>query len=273
MNITLIGGGIAGLILAYKAVSAGHAITLYEAGTIASGASGKALGVLVPVTGLNRPIDLLQREGISRWPALAQQLADETHTPLASFWRAWPSAPVPGTQQLNIATIFSILAQAIRAKSGIIHENQPIQNLDEVRPNADHVIVSAGYGTKALVNAPITISTGIAARFTGHIEDLIAQDNLFLCPDFIENEVLAGSVNWSLKEPHTGPIPPEKQDELLRRVHALAPHLQLKDIWLGNRPAQTPRTPLITSPEPNLHVVTALGKIGMGVSPALELPF
>jgi len=273
MKVTLIGGGIAGLMLAYKAVSAGHAVTLYEAGSIASGASGKALGVLVPVTGLNRPIDILQRQGIAAWPALAQQLAEETSNPLASFWRAWPTAPVPGTQQLNIATIFSILAQAIRVKGGIIHENHPITSLNDIRQHADHVIIAAGYGTKALAGAPITISTGIAARFTGTIEGLIAQDNLFLCPDFTENEVLAGSVNWSLKEPHTGPIPPEKQDELLRRVHALAPHLQLKEIWLGNRPAQTPRTPLITSPEPNLHIVTALGKIGMGVSPALELPF
>jgi glycine/D-amino acid oxidase-like deaminating enzyme len=268
-RITLIGGGIAGLMLAYKAVSAGHAVTLYEANTIASGASGKALGVLVPVTGLNRPIDILQRQGIAAWPALAQQLADETNTPLTSFWRDWGE----GRQQLNITTIFSILATAIRTKGGTIVENHPITNLTEVRQNANHVILTAGYGTKALTGAPVTISTGIAARFTGHIDGLIAQDNLFLCPDFTENEVLAGSVNWSLKEPHTGPIPSDKRDELLRRVAALAPHLQLKDLWLGNRPAQTPRTPLITSPEPTLHITTALGKIGMGLSPALELPF
>lgn len=273
MNITLLGGGIAGLMLAYKAVSAGHAVTLYEANEIASGASGKALGVLVPVTGLNRPIDILQRQGIAAWPALAQQLADETNTPLASFWRDWGD----GRQQLNIASIFDILAHAIRQKGGVIHEHHPITNLADIRHNADHTLLAAGYGTKALTGASvtpnITISAGIAARFTGHIEGLIAQDNLFLCPDFTENEVLAGSVNWSLKEPHTGPIPPEKQAELLRRVAAIAPHLHLKDIWLGNRPAQTPRTPLITSPEPNLHITTALGKIGMGLAPALKLPF
>ncbi len=256
-------------MLAYKAVSAGHAVTLYEANTLASGASGYALGVLVPVTGLNRPIDILQRQGIAAWPTLAQQLADETATPLASFWRDWGN----GRQQLNIATIFSILAQAIRAKGGTIIENHPITRLNDIRQHADHVIIAAGYGTKALVGAPITISTGIAARFTGHLKDLIAQDNLFLCPDFTENEALAGSVNWSAKEPHTGPIPEDKRDELLRRVHALAPHLQLKEMWLGNRPAQTPRTPLITSPDPTLHVVTALGKIGMGLAPALQLPF
>ncbi len=269
MNINLIGGGIAGLMLAYKAASAGHQVTLYEANHIASGASGKALGVLVPVTGLNRPIDILQRQGIAAWPALAQQLAAETNTPLASFWRDWGN----GNQQLNITTIFDILAQAIRAKGGTIVENHPITNLAEIRQNTDHTILTAGYGTKALTGTPVTISAGIAARFTGHIENLIAQDNLFLCPDFTENEVLAGSVNWSLKEPHTGPIPEDKRDELLRRVYAIAPHLQLKEIWLGNRPAQTPRTPLITSPEPTLHIVTALSKIGMGLAPALELPF
>lgn len=273
MNITLIGGGIAGLMLAYKAVSAGHSVTLYEANQIASGASGKALGVLVPVTGLNRPIDLLQRAGIAAWPALAAQLAAETNTPLETFWRAWPTAPVTGVQQLNIRTVFGILAHAIRAKGGTILENHPITNLTELRQTADHVIVTAGYGTKALTGAPITISAGIAARFTGSLDGLIAQDNLFLCPDFEPDTVLAGSINWTLPEPHTGPIPPEKQEELLRRVAAIAPHLTLKEIWLGNRPAQTPRTPLITSPEPTLHVITALGKIGMGVSPALELPF
>lgn len=268
MHITIIGAGIAGLTLAYKAASAGHHVTLYEAHTIASGASGKALGILVPVTGLNRPIDLLQRQGIAAWPALAAQLAEETNTPLASFWRDWGN----GRQQLNITSIFDILAQAIHLKGGEIIEHKA-PDFHDIYPFADHIIYAAGYGNKALTGAPLTISAGIAARFTGHLEGLIAQDNLFLCPDFAPNEVLAGSVNWSLKEPYTGPIPPEKTAELLRRVHAIAPHLQLKEVWLGNRPTQTPRTPLIISPEPTLHVVTALGKIGLGLAPALELPF
>ncbi len=267
-RVAIIGAGIAGLTLAYRAATAGHQVTLYEANTIASGASGQSLGILVPVTGLNRPIDLLQRQGIAQWPALAQQLATETTTPLPTFFRDWQN----GRYQLNTALIFPLLAQAIRQKGGVIHENHPITNLANIRNQTDHTILTAGYGNAALTGAPITISAGLAARFTGDIEGLIAQDNLFLCPSFTAGEVLAGSVNWSLQEPHHGAIPPAKQAELLRRVHAIAPHLKLQEIWLGNRPTQTPRTPLLTSPEPMLHIVTALGKIGLGLAPAIPLP-
>lgn len=58
---------MSGLMLA----RAGHRVTVLEKSTLGSGASGRALGVLVPISGLDREIDRLQRAGVAMWPGLA----------------------------------------------------------------------------------------------------------------------------------------------------------------------------------------------------------
>ena len=267
MKIAIIGGGIAGLMLAYKSAKAGYHTELFEAEGLASGASSKALGVLVPVTGMNRPIDQMQRAGIASWPVLAAELSQTTSTPLASLWRDWGN----GRQQVNLSILFKILEQAIIKYNGIIHTQTPVAP-NNLPHGFTHTILAAGFENKTLAQAPLTISAGLAARFTGELDHLITANNLFLCPSFEEGEILAGSINWHLATPGDGTIPPEKLDELTQRVQALAPNLQLKEAWVGYRPTQAPRLPLMRHLGNNVHAVTGLGKIGIGLSPMLELP-
>ena len=51
MKISIIGGGIAGCASAYYLTRAGHDVTLYERDSLASHASGFALGGLIPAVG------------------------------------------------------------------------------------------------------------------------------------------------------------------------------------------------------------------------------
>lgn len=269
MDITIIGGGIAGLVGALTSARAGHRVMVYETSTVGSGTSGKALGLLVPVTGLNRPIDLLQREGISRWPEIAAHIAQVTAIPLISFYRPWGG----GNHQLRLPLLFSLLKAAIEHHGGTVLENTPppAAAIPHTHRTPHRVIYAAGYANKNLINQPLTLSAGIACRMRGQLNELICKDNLFLAPDW-DGTILAGSLNWTLQDMPENPhqIPDIKSKELLERIAKIAPKLELLDMWIGYRPVQTPRTPLLSEVSPNVFAVTGLGKIGLGLSPMLN---
>ncbi len=264
MKIAIVGGGIGGLVTAFLALEAGHEVSLFEQGTVGAGASGKALGVLVPVTGMDRPIDRLQRAGIAAWPVLAERLADITGADVGSFWRAWPE----NRQQVRLPMIFGILKTAIEARGGVVHEGFEVVSPTLLKNDFDRVVLASGLGNVALCKAQMKVSAGVAGRMRGELNKLIAGDNLFICPDW-DGSVIAGSVNWEMAAAGDGSVPAEKLKELLERVARLAPGLEMIDSWVGYRPVEIPRLPLVRDHGDGVFAVVGLGKIGIGVSPMI----
>ena len=72
--IVVIGGGIAGLSVAYELLQRGTQVTVVEAKTIASGASGVATSYLEPRLG-NTAMRAIEREAMRRWEDYAATLS------------------------------------------------------------------------------------------------------------------------------------------------------------------------------------------------------
>jgi glycine oxidase len=75
--IVVVGAGIAGLSLAYELSKAGAHVTVLEANTIGSGASGVATSYLEPRLG-NTPIRAVEWGGLRHWPDLSEELQSMT---------------------------------------------------------------------------------------------------------------------------------------------------------------------------------------------------
>ena len=77
MKISIVGGGIAGCASAYYLSQAGHDVTLFERDSLASHASGFALGGLIPRVGgqPDDPYETLSRYSIMLHKELAEQLS------------------------------------------------------------------------------------------------------------------------------------------------------------------------------------------------------
>lgn len=268
MNIAIVGGGIAGLVSGFLAAEAGHEVEIFERERLGAGASGKALGLLVPITGLDRPVDVLQRQGIAAWPALAVRLADLSGIALGDFWREWGN----GRYQLRLPLLFEVLRLAIEAKGGVIHEGFVVDSPALLR-DFDRIVLASGWGNVTLGGQDMRVSSGLACRLTGKLDTLVAGDNLFVVPDW-DGTVLAGSLNWDLKEPAMGEVPADKLAELRARVGTLVPDLaaaELVDAWVGYRPTQAPRLPLLRDLGDGVIAVAGLGKTGIGLSPLLRV--
>lgn len=268
MKIGIVGGGIAGLVSGFLAAEAGHAVEIFERERLGAGASGKALGLLVPITGLDRPVDVLQRQGIAAWPELAVRLAEVSGIALGDFWRDWGN----GRYQLRLPLIFEVLRLAIEAKGGVVHEGFEVQSPALLR-DFERIVLASGWGNKALGGQEMRVSAGLACRLSGKLDRLVAGDNLFVAPDW-DGTVLAGSLNWDLKEPATGEVPADKLAELRARVGVLVPELAetvLVEAWVGYRPTQAPRLPLLRDLGNGVVAVAGLGKTGIGLSPLLRV--
>ena len=71
--IVIVGAGIAGLSLAYELSHRGNKVTVLEANTIASGASGVATSYLEPRLGTT-PARAIEHEAMRRWEDYAADL-------------------------------------------------------------------------------------------------------------------------------------------------------------------------------------------------------
>src|SRR4051812_43286384 len=80
-DILIIGGGIIGLSVAWRAAERGARVTVLEAGTVGSGASHVAAGMLAPTAELEvgdagaRLLELSVR-ALDAWPAAAAELRE-----------------------------------------------------------------------------------------------------------------------------------------------------------------------------------------------------
>jgi glycine oxidase len=78
-DVVVIGGGVIGLAVAWRAAQRGHAVRVLERGEIGGGASHVAAGMLAPVTEADPGELALLQLGLrsaEAWPAFAAELAD-----------------------------------------------------------------------------------------------------------------------------------------------------------------------------------------------------
>ena len=78
-DVVVIGGGVIGLAVAWRAAQRGHAVRLLERGELGAGASHVAAGMLAPVTEADPGELALLELGLRSargWPAFAAELAD-----------------------------------------------------------------------------------------------------------------------------------------------------------------------------------------------------
>src|SRR5947209_6980951 len=82
-DLCVVGGGLIGLSVAWRAAQRGARVAVLEAGRIGGGASHVAAGMLAPVTEAEvgesgRRLLELSLDSLDRWPAFAQELRAET---------------------------------------------------------------------------------------------------------------------------------------------------------------------------------------------------
>jgi len=78
-DLAVVGGGVIGLAVAWRAAERGLRTVVLERGGIGSGASGVAAGMLAPSSEAafgEQPLLALNLESARRWPAFATELAD-----------------------------------------------------------------------------------------------------------------------------------------------------------------------------------------------------
>lgn len=261
MKIAVVGAGIAGLVSAFMLARAGHAVTVFEKDKVGSGASGKALGVLVPIS-LDRPVDVLQRKGVVAWPELAGAIARFGGVAVEEVFREWGD----GKCQLRLPLLFSVLKEAIERLGGHVREGCGEVSAKDL-PGFEAVILAAGWGTRL----PMKISAGQALRLRppAPFKALVAADKLFVAPDW-DGTVLVGSENWKLDGPGDGKPRADITEELMRRVAQIAPELaesEVLEAWVGYRPVSDPRLPLLREICVGVWGVAGLGKVGMALAP------
>jgi glycine oxidase len=82
-ELAVVGGGVIGLSVAWRAAGRGHSVTVYDP-TPGRGASWLAGGMLAPVTEAwpgEEDVLSLGEESLRRWPAFARELAEEGFDP------------------------------------------------------------------------------------------------------------------------------------------------------------------------------------------------
>lgn len=78
-DVAVIGGGVCGLVVAWRAALAGASVVVLDRGAAGGGASHVAAGMLAPVSEADAgelPLLELGMAGAARWPAFARELGD-----------------------------------------------------------------------------------------------------------------------------------------------------------------------------------------------------
>ncbi len=80
-DVAVVGGGVCGLVAAWRARARGMSVVVFDRGALGGGATHVAAGMLAPVTEADageRPLLALGLESARRWPMFASELHDVT---------------------------------------------------------------------------------------------------------------------------------------------------------------------------------------------------
>lgn len=271
MRIAVIGAGISGLVSGFMLAKAGHDVTIFEREVIGSGSSGKAVGLLVPISGgMKRKVDDFQREGVAAWPELAEALAKFSGENIHSFFRDWGD----GSRQVRVPHLYRVMAEAFHRLGGHLKEHCGTVAVRDL-PGYDRVIMAAGWENRAVgLNMKIVAGQALRVKPKAAFRDLYAVNRLFIVPDW-DDTVLIGSGNWDEKEPGNGTVKPEVTEELLAKAIEAVPALEgcaLVEAWVGYRPMTEPRLPLVRkigAEDGRVLAIAGLGKVGLALAPVV----
>ncbi len=261
-RVAIVGGGIAGLSAAWALVKAGHNVTVFEKDKIGSGASGRALGLLVPFHPLvSGRMAKVQRESVGLWPALADEVSEAGGVAVGDFFRLWEEGA-----QIRIPLVLEVFAKAVRDKSGEFAAGMTAFGLEAF----DKVVWAAGVGNAAMVAVTPKAGQAVRVKPVKPVAKPVREEGFYVVPDW-DGTVLIGSHGF--EGPRSEPDAEITKAMMLRAV-GLVPALEgcaLVESWVGNRPASKPLLPLLRRIDARVSAITGLGKLGYCLAPAVGL--
>jgi glycine/D-amino acid oxidase-like deaminating enzyme len=263
-SVAVVGAGIAGLAAAWGLAKTGHPVTVYEKERVGGGASGKALGLLVPFhPNVRGRMAKEQRESVSVWPSMAKEIAEAADVRMEEFFRLWPGVGA----QVRVPMILEVMAKALRAR-GVTFVTLEIKDPQDLLEKHDAVVMAAGLGNAGLMEILPMAGQAVMVKPEVRLERPLQQEGFYIVPTW-EGNVLVGSHN------HDGPR--ERHEaritaSLVGRAVGMAPELmgcRIVDAWVANRPTSKPLLPLVRPLAPKVWGVTGLGKLGFCFGPAV----
>jgi glycine/D-amino acid oxidase-like deaminating enzyme len=264
-RITIVGAGIAGLMCAWRLLAAGHKVAVLEKGDVGKGASGGALGLLMPFhPGVNGQMAKVQRASVAQWPLLARRLAAELGVDADGFYRTHTEGA-----QVNVPVVLELLAQAVETRGGVIVEGVEVENVAPLKPECDGILLAAGVGNARWLPGIRGIAgQAVRLRPVRPLTAMLRDDSFYVAPDW-DGTVLVGS--HTHEGSRAGPDPAVTA-ELVAKAEALCPALKGAEIaaaWAADRPTCKPLLPLVRPVEDRAWAVTGLGKLGFCLAPAV----
>ena len=299
MNVAVVGGGIIGLSIAWKLVSRGAEVTVFDDG--ADGAWNVAAGMLAPDGESSfEPPALVRLMSLSaeRWPSFAESLGVDvgyddagslslavTADDVASASRGWNSPVLrpselrdlepavsprvragvylPGDRQVDPRRVVA----ALRDRLGPRIVARRVSSLDELEASA--VVVAAGCGTEALTGLPVRPVKGQVLRLRGEpgllrhvLEATVDGRSVYIVPR-ADGEIVVGATQ---EERADWTVTAGGVYSLLRAAIELVPDLaecRLVETLVGHRPGTPDNAPLLGTLRDG--VVVAAGHFRNGV--------
>ncbi|MBM2619194.1 glycine oxidase ThiO [Actinoplanes sp. LDG1-06] len=301
-DITVVGGGIIGLSIAWRLVARGADVTVLDGGD--EGAWHVAAGMLAPGGESEHEdpalIRLLDRSA-DLWPAFAEELGvdvgyDKTGTlslaltadDLAGRARLWTRQQLPLLRPSELRSLEPALSVRVRAGVLASRERQVdprrvvnalrerlsdrivpkrIESLSDV--DARVVVVAAGCGTAALTGLPVRPVKGQVLRLRGepgllrHVLDAAVDGNEVYIVPRADGEVVVGATQ---EERTDRLVTAGGVHDLLRAALEIVPGLaefELTETTVGHRPGTPDNAPMLGRLDD--RVVVAAGHFRNGI--------
>jgi glycine oxidase len=281
MTVVVIGGGVVGLSIAWRLISRGADVTVFDEGV--DGAWNVAAGMLAPggeAASETPALVRLMAESARRWPSFAASLGvdvgyDEAGTlslavtadDVATASREWHTPALrpsqlrelepalsprvragvhrPGDRQVDPRRVVA----ALRERLGGRIVAKRVSTLDDVRASA--TVVAAGCGTAALTGLPVRPVKGQVLRLRGEpgllrhvLEATVDGRSVYVVPR-ADGEIVVGATQ---EERTDRTITAGGVYDLLRAAIELVPGLaecELAETLAGHRPGTPDNAPLL----------------------------
>jgi glycine oxidase len=281
VTVAVVGGGIIGLSIAWRLVSSGADVTIFDDGV--DGAWNVAAGMLAPggEAAFETPaLVRLMASSASRWPSFARSLGvdvgyDEAGTlslavtadDVASASREWRTPPLRPSE---LRELEPALSPRVRAGVHLAADRQVdprrvvaalrdrladrivakrVSALDEVE--ATTIVVAAGCGTAALTGLPVRPVKGQVLRLRGEpglirhvLEARVDGRSVYIVPR-ADGEIVVGATQ---EERSDWTVTAGGVYDLLRAAVELVPDLAecaLAETLVGHRPGTPDNAPLL----------------------------